>query len=51
MQKRGQASPDDGDALAPTFAQTVAPAEKEQERDEEDEFGGYGFSGPGNWMR
>jgi hypothetical protein len=29
MQKRGQASPDDGDALALTFAQTVPPAEKE----------------------
>src|SRR5580765_693400 len=32
MQKRGQASPDDGDALALTFAQTVAPPEKEEER-------------------
>jgi hypothetical protein len=31
MQKRGQASPDDGDALALTFAQTVAPPEKEEE--------------------
>jgi hypothetical protein len=27
MQKRGQASPDDGDALALTFAQPVEPAE------------------------
>src|SRR6266851_4487124 len=51
MQKRGQASPDDGDALALTFAQTVAPAEKEEERDEEDEFRGYGINGPGGWMR
>jgi hypothetical protein len=42
MQKRGQASPDDGDALALTFAQVVAPPEKEEERDEDDEFGGYG---------
>jgi hypothetical protein len=42
MQKRGQASPDDGDALALTFAQAVAPAEKEEERDEDDEFGGHG---------
>ena len=54
MQKRGQASPDDGDALALTFAQTVAPPEKE-ERDEDDEFGGQGghrpFNGPGAWMR
>jgi hypothetical protein len=52
MQKRGQASPDDGDALALTFAQEVAPAEKEKERDEEYEvFGGCGISGPGAWMR
>jgi hypothetical protein len=52
MQKRGQASPDDGDALALTFAQAVAPAEKEEERDEDDEFGGgYGINGPGAWMR
>jgi hypothetical protein len=43
MQKRGQASPDDGDALALTFAQAVAPPEKEEERDEDDEFGGYGL--------
>ena len=54
MQKRGQTSPDDGDALALTFAQAVAPAEKE-ERDEDDEFGGQGghrrFNGPGAWMR
>jgi hypothetical protein len=38
MQKRGQASPDDVDALALTFAQAVAPAEVE-ERDEDDEDG------------
>ena len=45
MQKRGQASPDDGDALALTFAQPVAPAEVE-EPDEEDEFGrAYGGGG------
>jgi hypothetical protein len=40
MQKRGQASPDDGDALALTFAQPVAPAEVEEE-DEEEGFGRY----------
>jgi hypothetical protein len=34
-----------------TFAQTVAPPEKEEERDEDDEFGGYGIIGPGAWMR
>ncbi len=54
MQKRGQASPDDGDALALTFAQPVAPAEVE-EKDEEDEFGrfgGYSVSSSGSgWMR
>jgi hypothetical protein len=53
MQKRGQASPDDGDALALTFAQPVAPAEVE-EPDEEEEFGSYGghsSSGGGGWMR
>jgi hypothetical protein len=53
MQKRGQASPDDGDALALTFAQPVAPAEIE-EPDEEEEFGSYGghsSSGGGGWMR
>jgi hypothetical protein len=53
MQKRGQASPDDGDALALTFAQPVSPAEIE-EPDEEEEFGSYGghsSSGGGGWMR
>jgi len=51
MQKRGQASPDDGDALALTSPQAVAPAEKE-ERDEDDEFRGHGgINGPGAWMR
>jgi hypothetical protein len=51
MQKRGQASPDDGDALALTFAQPVAPAEVE-ERDEEEEFGRYsGISSGSGWMR
>jgi hypothetical protein len=52
MQKRGQASPDDGDALALTFAQAVAPPEKEEERDEDDEFGRYSsVNEPGSWMR
>jgi hypothetical protein len=51
MQKRGQASPDDGDALALTFAQPVAPAEVE-EKDEEEGFGRYtGSSSSGGWMR
>jgi hypothetical protein len=51
MQKRGQGSPDDGGALALTFAQPVEPAEVE-EPDEEGEFG-RGFTGSSNsgWMR
>jgi hypothetical protein len=50
MQKRGQASPDDGDALALTFAQPVKPAEVEEE-DEEEEFGRYSGSSNSEWMR
>ena len=52
MQKRGQASPDDGDALALTFAQPVEPAEVE-EPDEEENFGRIGHCGSGRsgWMR
>ena len=44
MQERGQASPDDGDALALTFAQEVVAAEV-QEQDEDEEFGGQGGHG------
>jgi hypothetical protein len=52
MQKRGQSSPDDGDAPALTFAQPLAPAEVE-EKDEEEEFGRIGRYGSGSsgWMR
>jgi hypothetical protein len=51
MQKRGLASPDDGDALALTFAQPVAPPSPE-EPDDEEEFGGGGYSmGSSGWMR
>jgi hypothetical protein len=50
MQKRSQASPDDGDALALTFAQPVAPAEVE-EVDEEEQFGRYTGSSNSGWMR
>src|SRR5713101_3505838 len=46
MQKRGQASPDDGDALALTFAQAVAPAEVEERDEDEEIFGGYSINGP-----
>jgi len=49
MQKRGLASPDDGDALALTFAKPVALVEKE-EPDEDDEFKGLGSWSRG-WMR
>ena len=50
MQKRGQASPDDGDALALTFAQPVAPAGV-GEGDEEEQFGRYTGSSNSGWMR
>ncbi|MGO9270814.1 MAG: terminase [Terriglobia bacterium] len=55
MQARGLASPDDGDALALTFAQPVVPEERE-ERDEEEEFVGVrrfsgSYSGARGWMR
>jgi len=57
MKKRGLASPDDGDALALTFAQPVAPVTPEP-RDEEDEFSSrfsyswnFGNYGYGGWMR
>jgi hypothetical protein len=50
MQKRGQAGPDDGDALALTFAQPVGPAEVEEE-DEEEEFGRFTGSSNSGWMR
>jgi hypothetical protein len=46
----GQASPDDGDALALTFAQPVEPAEVEEE-DEEEAFGRYTGSSSSRWMR
>jgi hypothetical protein len=50
MQKRGQASRDDGDALVLTFAQPVAPAEVE-EQDEEEAFGRYTGSSSSGWIR
>jgi hypothetical protein len=49
MQKRGQASPDDGDALALTFAQPVAPAEVEEEAEEEG-FGRYTGGSNSGWI-
>jgi hypothetical protein len=50
MQQRGQASPDDGDALALTCAQPVTPAEVE-EVDEEEAIGRYTGSSNSGWMR
>jgi hypothetical protein len=50
MQKRGQASPDDGDALALTFAKPVEPVEVE-EKDEEEECGRYTGNSNSGWMR
>jgi hypothetical protein len=50
MQKRGQASPDDGDALALTFAAPVVPAEMVDEDDDE-EFQSFAGSSPTGWMR
>jgi hypothetical protein len=52
MLKRGFASPDDGDALALTFAQKVAPAETNKSDDEDDEHCGISLSGNHHgWMR
>jgi hypothetical protein len=51
MQKRGQASPDDGDALCLTFAQPVAPITPEPEPDEEEYLGARSGLGQGGWMR
>lgn len=47
MKKRGLDSPDDGDALALTFAQPVAPLRDAAPAPEQDQFAGYGGTG---WM-
>jgi hypothetical protein len=49
MEKRGHDSPDDGDALALTFAQPVLPPEEEQL--DEDEFPNVTTYNSGGWMR
>jgi hypothetical protein len=46
MQNRGHASPDDGDALALTFAQDVAPAEVGGRDDSEEIIDRDGTNGP-----
>jgi hypothetical protein len=48
--QNGHASPDDGETLALTFAQSVEPAEVAEE-DEEEEFGRYGGGSSSGWMR
>jgi hypothetical protein len=42
MQKRGEASPDDGDALALTFAQDVAPQLPGRPREPQAEYSQWG---------
>jgi hypothetical protein len=51
MEKRGLDSPDDGDALALTFAQTVLPPEEEEQADDDDEFPNVTTYSSGGWMR
>ena len=46
----GAIETDDGDVLALTFAQPVAPVEVE-EKGEEEEFGWYSGSSNSGWMR
>ena len=53
MMKRGQASPDDGDAMVLTFAQPVSPPVPEDRDEDDEEFSGFGNSryGSSGWMR
>ena len=51
LARRGEASPDDADALAPTFAQHVAPIEAQQQEPVLYDIFVDGFSGlGGGWM-
>jgi hypothetical protein len=51
MEKRGLDSPDDGDALALTFAHPVLPQEEQRDEDEFANRYAYSSRGPGAWMR
>jgi hypothetical protein len=51
MQKRGQASPDDGDASVLTFAAPVLPPLQEEVDEDEEEFATYRSYGSSGWMR
>jgi hypothetical protein len=51
MQKRGQASPDDGDASVLTFAAPVRPPAKEEDDEDEEESANYHSFGSSAWMR
>jgi hypothetical protein len=51
MQKRGSASPDDGDALALTFAAVVTPAELEDPDEDEEYCNTFQPYGTAGWMR
>jgi len=48
MEKRGLDSPDDGDALALTFAHPVLPKSEQSEKEQEGFGGGYSY--PRSWM-
>ena len=48
MEKRGLDSPDDGDALALTFAHEVPPVEEQPEEEECEEIQMYN---PRSWMK
>jgi hypothetical protein len=49
MEKRGLDFPDDGDALALTFAHPVLAPEEQFEKEEDED--GYAYAGRGGWMR
>lgn len=51
MQKRGQASPDDGDASVLTFAAPVLPPLQQEVDEDEEEFASYRSYGSSGWMR